>query len=112
MNERFHRALLAAANSAALELAFDAVMRIPVASPGALMFSAENLRAAFGAMHSAHAEHKVIVDALRLRQASRAEYMIREHVYNSGVNLRLELERKQKSTVQNQPGEVPQTKEA
>jgi GntR family transcriptional regulator, vanillate catabolism transcriptional regulator len=97
MNERFHRALITAADNSALELAFDAVTRIPIASPGALMFSAENLRRSFSAMRLAHAEHKVVVDAMRLNQASRAEYMIREHVYNSGVNLRHELERKQKS---------------
>jgi len=97
LNERFHHALLAAANSPALELALDAVTRIPAASPRALMFSARNLSAAVRAMHSAHAEHEAIVEALQQRQASRVEYLIREHVYNSSVNVRLELERDRQS---------------
>lgn len=95
MNERFHRALLTGAKNPSLELAFDAVARSPAASPVALMFSTENQEAAFSAMQSAHAEHKMVVEAMRLRQSSRAEHLIREHVYNSGFNLQLEFERRQ-----------------
>jgi GntR family transcriptional regulator of vanillate catabolism len=108
MNERFHRALLTAANSPAIELAYDAVMRIPAAGPGALMFSAGNLPAAFRAMHSAHAEHKVIAEALRLRQAPRAEYLIREHVYNSSINVKIELDRTQQSAARRPQPEAAQ----
>ncbi|CAN7645432.1 GntR family transcriptional regulator [Phenylobacterium sp. LjRoot219] len=108
LNERFHRALLTAANNVALELAIDAVTRIPATSPGALLFSDTNLRAALAAMRSAHAEHKVIVEALRLRQAQRAEYLIREHVYNSSVNVRIELEREreQQAVARGRPHEA------
>ncbi len=93
VNARFHRALLSAADNAALELAFNAVTRIHPASPSALRFDIRQLGAGLDAIRAAHAEHKVIVDALRSGQAARVEYLIREHVYNSSVKFRIELER-------------------
>lgn len=93
VNSRFHRALLSAADNAALELAFDAVTRIHPASPSALRFDIRNLNTGLDAIRSAHAEHLVIVEALRRGQVSRVEYLIREHVYNSSVKFRAELER-------------------
>lgn len=99
MNERFHRALLSGADNPALEIAFAAVTRIPATSPIALMFSTENQRAAFDAMHATQADHKQIVEALHLGQAFRAEYLIREHVYISGVRLRQELERRRNDSL-------------
>lgn len=97
LNNRFHRALLEAAGNPALELAFDAVTKIHPASPNALRFSQASLHDAFAAIAAAHEDHKVIVDALRAGRASRVEYLIREHVHNSSLKFKIELEREQQA---------------
>ena len=93
LNSRFHRALLAAAGNVAIDLAFNAIARIHPALPSALRYNREQLSVAHEAIRFAHAEHKTIVEALRARHASRVDYLIREHVYNSSVKFRVELER-------------------
>lgn len=97
MNERFHNALLAAADCPALKPAYDAVSRYPGAAPGAIMFLTSNLERSARSMRRAHEEHTVLFEALRARQSTRAEYLIREHVYNSSLNVKRVLEQRDAS---------------
>lgn len=93
MNNRFHRTVLHAANSAALEAAFGAVARFPAADPGTIIFLSNRKVVARATLAGAHAEHHVIADAIANGQASRAEYLMKEHVYISSVNIKNVLER-------------------
>jgi GntR family transcriptional regulator of vanillate catabolism len=102
MNDRFHHALLAAADCPALEPAYEAVARIPAAAPGAVMFLSDNLEEGDRNMRSAHADHKMIVEALNAGQATRAEYLVREHIYQSSIRVRRALER-EASTLPSSP---------
>ena len=115
MNERFHQALLTAAVCPALEPAYAAVSRYPAAGPGAIMFLSNNLRASYNSMRRAHEEHSVIVAALKAGQSTRAEYLIREHVYNSSANVKGSLERERARAAERQApaaeaSATPQTK--
>lgn len=97
MNERFHMAIVKAAHNEPLvnALAFNA--RLPLVSPGAIAFKAQSLEVSYRYMSIAQQEHCDILDAVRNRQAVRAESLLREHAYKSRENLRASLQGAQQS---------------
>jgi len=80
MNDRFHGALLSAANSPIIAGALASNDCIPFASAGAIAFDATDLEAMFDALYFAHMQHHAICDALETRQSVRAEFLMCEHV--------------------------------
>ena len=90
MNDRFHDALLAAADSPIIAGALASNDCIPFASAGAIAFDAMDLQAMFDALFFAHMQHHAIYDALQAGQSVRAEFLMCEHVntVKSSINLR------------------------
>jgi GntR family transcriptional regulator of vanillate catabolism len=89
MNDRFHAALLAAADSPIIASALASNDCIPFASAGAIAFDVTDLQAMFDALYFAHMQHHAICDALESRQSVRAEFLMCEHVntVKSSINL-------------------------
>ncbi len=89
MNDRFHEALLAAADSPVIAGALASNDCIPFASAGAIAFDATDLQAMFDALYFAHMQHHAIYDALQAGQSVRAEFLMCEHVntVKSSINL-------------------------
>jgi GntR family transcriptional regulator of vanillate catabolism len=89
MNDRFHAALLTAANSPIIAGALASNDCIPFASAGAIAFDATDLQAMFDALYFAHMQHHAIYEALEAGQSVRAEFLMCEHVntVKSSINM-------------------------
>ncbi len=89
MNDRFHGALLAAADSPIIASALASNDCIPFASAGAIAFDLTDLQAMFDALYFAHMQHHAICDALQAGQSVRAEFLMCEHVntVKSSINM-------------------------
>ena len=89
MNDRFHAALLAEANSPIIAGALASNDCIPFASAGAIAFDVTDLQAMFDALYFAHMQHHAIYDALEGGQSVRAEFLMCEHVntVKSSINM-------------------------
>ena len=89
MNDRFHAALLAAADSPIIVGALASNDCIPFASAGAIAFDVTDLQAMFDALYFAHMQHHAICDALEAGQSVRAEFLMCEHVntVKSSINM-------------------------
>lgn len=92
VNARFHNEIVAAAGNRPLLNAFEYNNRLPLVSPGALPFAAGDLDYYLDFLRQAHAEHKLIFDALVNGQSARAEALALEHLYKSRENLRSVLD--------------------
>jgi GntR family transcriptional regulator, vanillate catabolism transcriptional regulator len=80
MNGRFHTLLIASAASAVTADAIERIASIPFAAAAAIAFDATDLKAMFDALWIAHQQHYAIYDALESGQATRVEFLMREHV--------------------------------
>jgi len=80
MNGRFHALLIEAAASAVTADAIERIASIPFAAAAAIAFDATDLTAMFDALWIAHQQHYAIYDALESGQATRVEFLMREHV--------------------------------
>ena len=80
MNGRFHALLVEAAGSPVTADAIERIASIPFAAAAAIAFDATDLAALFEALWIAHQQHHAIYDALESGQATRVEFLMREHV--------------------------------
>jgi GntR family transcriptional regulator, vanillate catabolism transcriptional regulator len=80
MNGRFHALIIAAAASAVTADAIERIASIPFAAAAAIAFDASDLKSMFEALWIAHRQHYAIFDALEGGQATRVEFLMREHV--------------------------------
>jgi GntR family transcriptional regulator of vanillate catabolism len=80
MNGRFHALLIEAAATAVTADAIERIASIPFAAAAAIAFDATDLAAMFDALWIAHQQHFAIYDALKGGQATRVEFLMREHV--------------------------------
>ena len=80
MNGRFHALLLEAADSAVTTDAIERIASIPFAAAAAIAFDASELDSMYDALWIAHQQHHAIIDALESGQATRVEFLMREHV--------------------------------
>jgi GntR family transcriptional regulator, vanillate catabolism transcriptional regulator len=79
MNGRFHALIVDSADSPLLESFVARLNRLPFIAPEIIAFDKIDGRAAFTQLFRAHGDHLAIVDALRARDATRAEFLFREH---------------------------------
>ncbi len=86
-NDRFHHLLLDAAANRPLAEALHANSRLPLVVVGAVTCNLDQPQLAAELMAAANREHRAILDAIRQGQASRAEALMREHVYQSRESL-------------------------
>jgi len=89
MNARFHDAIVTAANNQPLidVVAFNG--RRPFVNTRSMFATTNTLALSLQRMHTAQAEHRSVLDALKHRDASRAEFLMREHTHKSIEALRL-----------------------
>jgi len=80
MNGRFHALIIEAAASPVTADAIERIASIPFAAAAAIAFDATDLKAMFDALWIAHQQHYAIYDALKSGQATRVEFLMREHV--------------------------------
>ncbi|MXO71786.1 GntR family transcriptional regulator [Alteraurantiacibacter buctensis] len=79
MNGRFHRLIIEACNSPILTSFLERLEHVPFVAPSVIVFDQIGLRKAFEMLHRAHGFHHAIVEAIRERDGSRAEFLFREH---------------------------------
>ncbi len=91
MNQRFHHAIVRAARNEPLAHALAYNARLPLVAPGAIAFKMQSMEVSYRYMSASQAEHQDILEALKRRQASRAEALALEHAYKSRENLRASL---------------------
>jgi len=89
MNQRFHRLILQAAESAIITAAMERISRVPFAGPQALAFDRTRLDQMYDRLHYAHRQHHSIVDALEAGQPGRADALMREHAHGVKESLNL-----------------------
>jgi GntR family transcriptional regulator of vanillate catabolism len=91
LNERFHTLLLGLAKSRAVDAAYARVAALPFASPSAFVLLQSELPESHRILYLAHAHHRGILEAIELREGSRAEALAREHARLARHNLDVAL---------------------
>jgi GntR family transcriptional regulator of vanillate catabolism len=92
LNDDYHDTLVRLAKSPTLTRTIAANAALPFAAPGALLSSHASLRRSREILIVAQHQHRVLVDALRAHQGTRAEEIAREHARLAQLNLELVLE--------------------
>ncbi len=92
LNDVFHETLVDLAKSPTLARAIANATALPFASPGALLSSHALLPRSREILVVAQHQHRVLVEAIRTGQGSRAEEVAREHARLALINLDLVLE--------------------
>ena len=92
LNDTYHDTLVVLAKSPTLARAVAANASLPFASPGALLASHGSLGRSREILVVAQHQHRVLIDALRAGQGTRAEEIAREHARLAQFNLELVLE--------------------
>jgi GntR family transcriptional regulator of vanillate catabolism len=87
VNRRFHLRLLRLSRSTQLQRAWAAIVALPFASPSALVLTEIELSASRQVVRLGHSQHVSLVEAITLRQGTRAESVAREHARISLANL-------------------------
>jgi GntR family transcriptional regulator of vanillate catabolism len=91
LNDRFHAALVAMAESPQLERALDAVTALPFASASAFVMTEAELPASREILVVAHNQHLGLIEAIEHGHGSRAEALAREHARIAIANLKIAL---------------------
>jgi GntR family transcriptional regulator of vanillate catabolism len=91
LNARFHREVVALADSRLIERQLERVMTLPFASPSAFVMAQSQMAEALQILLIAQDQHHCIVEAIEGREGARAEAVMREHSRLAGRNLALAL---------------------
>lgn len=86
LNRAFHRELLGLSKSPMLIRTLDGVLRLPFASPGALVLDEHEVEANRTASF-AQIQHAAIIESIAYRAGTRAEHLAREHARMARMNL-------------------------
>ncbi len=95
LNDRFHAQLLKMARSPLLERALEHALSLPFAAPGAMVLPQAELPESRDILIIAHRHHKGLIEAIELREGSRAENLAREHARIALTNLEIVLEHRE-----------------
>lgn len=87
MNGRFHRIIVDACDSAMLKLFVETLNGVPFVAPSVVVFDQIGLRGAFDLLFRAHGCHHAIVEAIRERDAARADTLFREHAHQQRYSM-------------------------
>jgi GntR family transcriptional regulator of vanillate catabolism len=92
LNTAYHAALVELAKSPTLARVITNVFALPFASPGALQSSQAELPRTREILVIAQHQHRLLIDAIRAGQGTRAEALAREHAQLAQLSLDLVLE--------------------
>ena len=92
MNVTLHNTLLEAAGNPWLDRFVDQAHQIPYASDRVVLWDVDH-----AVILRSHGDHHRIVEAVRERDAARAEQLMREHVYYAGVILKNNYRQQEKA---------------
>lgn len=83
-NKEFHTIIISACNNTTLELAYSQyIHKIPLTSPGTLAHSDANPEQELAFILRAQQDHEDIVYAIKHKQSSRAQALMKEHIERS-----------------------------
>ncbi|MFT8244468.1 GntR family transcriptional regulator [Roseomonas sp. BN140053] len=91
LNEQFHAVLLELAESPVLARKVEQVVALPFASPSGFVMAQGVLPEARVILTMAQEQHRGVVEAITLREGTRAEALMREHARLAHRNLALAL---------------------
>lgn len=91
LNSRFHRAIVALADSRLIERQLERVMTLPFASPSALVQAQLEAPEALEILRVAQDHHRCVVEAIEAREGARAEALMKEHSRLAQRNLAVAL---------------------
>jgi GntR family transcriptional regulator of vanillate catabolism len=91
LNARFHRDVVALADSRLIERQLERAMTLPFASPSAFVRAQAEAPEALQILHVAQDQHRCIVEAIEAREGTRAEALMKEHSRLAQRNLALAL---------------------
>jgi GntR family transcriptional regulator, vanillate catabolism transcriptional regulator len=87
MNERFHRLVVDNCGSPLLKQIVDRLNLLPFVAPSVLLFDQVGIARAYDLLFRAHGCHHAIVEAIRERDAARAEALFREHAHQQRLSM-------------------------
>ena len=87
LNQKFHQLLSDLADSAVIRRELERVVKLPFASPSAFVVLQANSPQARDMLVVAQDQHRQVLDAIELREGSRAEAIMREHARIARRNL-------------------------
>ncbi|MEM7113010.1 MAG: GntR family transcriptional regulator [Chloroflexota bacterium] len=79
LNGEFHQQLIKLAHSFVIAHQLERIISLPFASPDAMVSGLPDGGKRWERVYSAQEQHKAIVEAIGLRQGTRAEFLTREH---------------------------------
>ncbi|MEJ2237879.1 MAG: GntR family transcriptional regulator [Gemmatimonadales bacterium] len=79
MNARFHQIIVENCGSAPLIAFVERLNKMPFINPSVLVFDQVGLETAYDLLFRAHGQHHALTEAIRGRDAARAEVVFREH---------------------------------
>ena len=91
LNAHFHELLLSAAGSDMVRNAFDRIVTLPFASPGAFMDIQARIPGSLEILKTSQRQHYEILEAIESRSSARVEPLVREHARNARKNMELVL---------------------
>ncbi len=94
LNARFHREVVALAESRLIERQLERVMTLPFASPSAFVLAQSQTPEALQILVIAQDQHRCIVEAIEAHEGARAEALMKEHSRLAQRNLALALRSK------------------
>jgi len=92
LNADFHGSIIQSSDNQSLQKCVHDMSTIPLAAPHTIAATASTLPNIAGVVSRSLEMHSLILDALKKRQAERAQYLMREHVYQGREGLRTFLE--------------------
>lgn len=91
LNAALHAALKESCGSPVIAREIDRMTHIPFAGPNALLMVQRDLPEFHGSLVIAQSQHRAIVEAIELREGSRAEALAREHARLARRNLEVAM---------------------
>src|SRR5690625_3889104 len=86
VNQAFHHTLVESTQNSALLDAIEFNNKVPFSGPGAMTLKKAPTELETAFVQAAQKDHELVLDALRNRQGTRAEALMREHAYKSHAN--------------------------
>ncbi len=91
MNKAFHAAVIDGCGNQAIAVAVRQVSLLPLASAASIIFDRGDIARGDVQLLRSHQDHLRLLEAVRARQGSRAEAILREHAFRSAQNRRHNL---------------------